>query len=358
MVGRFEKAIPFCAGSLVAGLIGLAIFDPPKPDTARPTAMLAPQDMAANFETAAGPSHALPAGLVRVNAPGATVESVLDAVDVGRTAYIGRARSLHTAEAMHDTFARMDYDLDAVTERGRAVPRVFLASLPPDLADLRETDKRKDVFFRAVLPLVLQINEEIAADRQRLWRLYERIKRGHKVAAVDRLWLIVLAEHYKVERGDLATLLRRVDVVPPSLALAQAAEESGWGTSRFSRLGNAIFGEWTFNDEGGLVPNKREEGKRHKVKAFKSLLHSVRAYARNLNSHRAYREFRKRRIALRQDGLPLRGRKLVDTLLRYSERGEEYVKTLRSIMVVNKLGRLDEAQLSRGAHAERDAPAI
>ncbi len=358
MVGRFEKAIPLAAGSLVAGLVGLAVFDPPKPDTARPMAVLAPLQSEVTFETAAGPAQAVPPGLLRVNAPGKMIESVIDAIDVGRAGFAGRARNLHTVDALHDTFERMDYDLDAVTADGLPVPRVFLASLPTDLADVREAQKRKGVFFRAVLPLVLQVNEEIAADRKRLWRLHAQLKHGNKIAAVDRLWLIVLSERYKVKRGDMRALLKRVDVVPPSLALAQAAEESGWGTSRFSRLGNAIFGEWTFDKESGLLPREREDGKRHRVKAFKSLLHSVRAYARNLNSHRAYREFRAARGDLRRNGAPLSGRKLVDTLKRYSERGLDYVKTLRSIMAVNKLGPLDEARLSRSAHAGRDAPAI
>ncbi|MEK9754462.1 MAG: glucosaminidase domain-containing protein [Rhodospirillaceae bacterium] len=358
MVGRLEKTIPLSAGCLVAGMIGLAVVDPPKPDTARPVAVLAPTQMEATFETAAGADIAVPPGLLRVNAPGAVIESVLGPVDVSRRGYGGRVRSLHTTDALHDTFKRMDYELDAVTEQGRPVPRVFLASLPTDLGDVREPEKRKDVFFRTVLPLVLQVNEEIQAERQRLWRLHEQIKRGHKVAAVDRLWLIVLADRYKVERGDMEALLRRVDIVPPSLALAQAAEESGWGTSRFSRLGNAIFGEYTFDDAESLVPQARADGKRHRIRAFKSLLHSVRAYANNLNTHRAYKDFRQRRSQLRLEGLPIRGRKLVDTLERYSERGQAYLKNLRAIMAVNKLGRLDEAQLSRGMRNGREAPAI
>jgi Bax protein len=364
MVGRFEKAIPLTAGCLVAGMIGLAVFDPPKPDTARPTAVLAPKQMQqmhqmeAGFETAAGPDMAIPVGLVRINAPGAVIESVLGAVDVGRHGFGTRPRSLHTTDALDDTFKRMDYDLAAITDHGRPVPRVFLASLPTDLSAVPEPEKRKDVFFRTVLPLILQVNEEIQAERQRLWRLHEQIKRGHKIAAVDRLWLIVTAERYKVERGEIEGLLKRIDIVPPSLALAQAAEESGWGTSRFSRLGNAIFGEYTFDEAEGLLPIARAEGKRHRIRAFKSLLYSVRAYANNLNSHRAYSAFRQRRMQLRLDGEPVSGRKLVDTLERYSERGQGYIKNLRSIMAVNKLSRLDDAQLSRGKRTERDAPAI
>jgi Bax protein len=356
MVGRFERCSPLAAGSLVVGLIGLAVFNPPKPDTARPRAVLDGAALQATFETAAGPL--LPAGLVRINAPGTAAESVIGGINVRRPSQSSQAGSLHTAEALDSTFRRLGYDLESVREGAAPVPRVFLARLPNDMADVRQATKRKAIFFRSVLPLVLQINEEILADRARLWNLHVQSQKGQKRTAVDRLWLIVLAERYKVKRGDIAALLQRVDIVPPSLALAQAAEESGWGTSRFSRQGNAIFGEWTFKGADGLIPAAREAGKFHRVKVFKSLLHSVRAYARNLNSHRAYREYRKMRQAMRRDGQPVGGRKLVDTLKRYSERGEKYIQTLRSIMVVNKLYRLDDARLSGGTEAGRKAPVI
>lgn len=354
MVGKFERSIPLVAGGLVAGMIGLAVFDPPKPGTTRPLAVLEMPEGEASFETAAGPS--LPPGLVRINAPGTAAESITSGISVTPRGAGSKAGSLHTAAALHSTFERLGYDLESVSESGAPVPRLFLASLPKDMADIRQAEKRKAIFFRTVLPLVLQANEEIRADRRRLWRLYAQSKKGQKLAAVDRLWLIVLSERYRVKRGDIGALLSRVDIVPPSLALAQAAEESGWGTSRFSKQGNAIFGEWTFSAAGdGIVPLERDAGKKHRIKAFKSLLHSVRAYTRNLNTHRAYREFREMRRVMRQDGNPLSGRKLVETLRRYSERGEDYVKTLRSIMTTNELGRLDDARLSAGAQAQAGA---
>ncbi len=338
------------AGALVVGMVGLAVFDPPQPDTARPRAVLeAPETELAEFDTAAGP--AMPAGLVRVNAPGTAAESIIGGITVKPHDRGAQASSLHTAKALDDTFQRIGYDLKAVRAGDQPVPRVFLAKMPTDMAEIRQAPKRKEIFFRTVLPLVLQANNEILADRERLWRLHTQIAKGQNLAAVDRLWLIVLAERYKVKRGDIASLLARVDIVPVSLALAQAAEESGWGTSRFSRQGNAIFGQWTSSGDDGLVPEKRDSGKSHKVKAFKSLLHSVRAYARNLNTHRAYREYRAMRQGLRKNGAALSGRKLAETLTRYSERGEDYVKALRALMTVNKLNRLDDARLSTGAEA-------
>ena len=356
MVGRFEFAITLAIGSLVAGMIGVAVFNPPKPETVRPVAVLEHSPRQATIKTSTRP--VLSPDLLRTNAPGAVTEKITGGINVRPRGQGARAGSLHTAAALDDTFERLGYDLEAVSKGGAPVPRVFLASLPKDLDKVRQTTKRKAIFFRSVLPLVLQINEEILADRERLWDLHVHTQKGEKLAAVDRLWLIVLAERYKVKRGDMVALLARVDVVPPSLALAQAAEESGWGTSRFSRLGNAIFGEWTFAAADGLVPYEREEGKRHRVKTFKSLLHSVRAYARNLNSHRAYKEFRATRQSMRRQGQALSGHNLVDTLKRYSERGEKYIRTLRLIMEFNKLGRLDDARLSRGAEASHKASTI
>jgi len=349
MTGKFERGILFAAGGLVAGLVGLAVMEPPRSETGIPKAVLEYPET--DFETAAGP--ALPAGLVQVKAAGTAAESLVGGVDVRALDRGHRAVTLHTAEALAKTFRRMCYDLDGVKTGGAQVPRLFLASLPTDLDKVREAKQRKAIFFKSVLPLVLQVNDEIRADRRRLWDLSARVKKGEHLPAVDRLWLIVMAERYKVKRGNLGELMRRVDVVPPSMALAQAAEESGWGTSRFSREGNAIFGEWTFSSAEGLVPRKREAGKIHRVRAFKSLLHSVRAYARNLNTHRAYRGFRKMRQEMRRGGQDLRGAKLIETLTSYSERGGDYVKTLRSIMVVNKLSRLDGARLIRRMTADR-----
>ena len=154
-----------------------------------------------------------------------------------------------------------------------------------------------------------------------------------------------MADRYKVPADNLALLIRRVDVIPPSLALAQAAEESGWGTSRFARQGNAIFGQWTTADGPGLVPRERDEDKDHKVRIFGKLIDSVRAYMLNLNTHRAYRELRRARAALRRAGEPLNGHTLARFLHRYSERGADYVSAIRTMIEANGLDRLDDARL-------------
>ncbi|MEK9672036.1 MAG: glucosaminidase domain-containing protein [Rhodospirillaceae bacterium] len=257
--------------------------------------------------------------------------------------------------ALSDWFAELKYDLEHIREKGATVPPAFLASLPPDLGRIRETQERKRLFFQAVLPLILRANQEILADRKRLWRVQADDRLGRAIPAQDRLWLRAMAEKYETDPGDLTTLLRRVDIVPPSLALAQAAEESGWGTSRFARQGNAIFGQWTMEKAEGLVPLNRDEDKDHLVRRFKALIDSVRAYMANLNTHRAYRELRQGREALRRAGDPLNGLSLARFLNRYSQRGDHYVDAIRDMIQGNELNRLDDARLAYGQATDPEA---
>lgn len=270
----------------------------------------------------------------------------------GRRFGVGDATSDRvSASAGDETMQRfkvVGYDLDAVLKGQDDVPRVILASLPGDLSHIRETDVRKAMFFKTVLPMVLQVNEQILEDRQRLRDISAANRSGRPLEAVDRLWLAVMAEQYGTRRGDVDVLLKRHDVVPPSLALAQAATESAWGTSRFVKEGNAIFGQYTFaDDRDGLVPSARLDGKTHRIKAFDSLYDSVASYVTNLNNHDAYEEFRSMRAEMRARGQNLDGKRLATTLHRYSERGAAYVSDLHVIMSGNNLTMLDNARLSR-----------
>jgi Bax protein len=129
------------------------------------------------------------------------------------------------------------------------------------------------------------------------------------------------------------------------MALAQAAEESGWGTSRFVLEGNALFGQYTFGTKYSLIPRAREAGKEHSIKAFPSLLEAVRSYAHNLNTHRAYRKFRDKREILRQNKKEITGDKLIAQLTNYSERGDKYVSAIRAIINVNRLKKLDNKEI-------------
>ncbi len=244
-----------------------------------------------------------------------------------------------------NAFQSLGYDFDRLRSGEGRVPRLFLATLPADMADIRESKLRKSLFFLALLPLVLQANEEILSDRRRLWQIRYRLLSGLRLKATERLWLAMISERYGVKRGDVNALLERIDIIPASLALAQAAEESGWGTSRFVREGNAVYGQWTTTERKGLMPLKRDKGMTHKIKSFANLLDSVKSYARNLNTHRSYKDFRKARAQLRRRGAAIDGALLAGKLIHYSARQLAYVETIRGLIKANNLHRLDGSRL-------------
>jgi len=254
---------------------------------------------------------------------------------------------VHGWRGIEKIFKKYEYQLDQVTEKKMLVPRVFFSSLPRDLKNITDTKFRKHLFLMIILPLILKENEKIQEDRARLWEIIARKRMGEHIFAQDRLWLAVLAESFKVDRNDLSSLLMRVDIIPASLALAQAAEESGWGTSRFATSANAVFGQWTTKNDSGVVPLNRDIGKTHKVKRFESLSKSISAYMRNLNTHPAYRSFRKTRSVIRKSGSEISGMALVSGLKKYSQRGQAYIKILQKLILSNDLHSLDNVTLEK-----------
>lgn len=227
------------------------------------------------------------------------------------------------------------------------VPTIALATLPEDIEALEPT-ARKTTFLRMLLPIVLAENQLLRAERAFLQQSFARgpldaaVEPGRSVAA--------LARRYRVA-GDLddpalhAVLLRRVDEVPVALVLAQAATESGWGTSRFAREANNLFGIWTWDRDEGVVPERRRAGQHHRVRVYDDLRASVHSYLRNLNVGHAYTELRKQRAALRAAGLPLDAVVLANTLGAYSERGAVYVEEIQTMIEANDLSALDGAVL-------------
>lgn len=254
---------------------------------------------------------------------------------VAETAYLS-GEDVASAARLDQTFQRMGYRLDAVSEGIADVPPLFLAHVPGDLDDLPDIDTKKTVFLRVMLPLVLAVDEEIANDRARLLGIAARKASHQPVTAEDQVWLDALAQSYEVEDGNLKTLISRVDVVPPSLALAQSAEESGWGTSKLVRRSQNMFGHTV-----------ELAGDETAMRNFATLYEAVRAYVHNLNTHRAYDELRRFRAAARTRGQAPDGQALVAALHGYSERGDAYVSTIRSLMRRNDLVRLDRARLGR-----------
>ncbi len=222
----------------------------------------------------------------------------------------------------------------------------------PDFAAIDHPAERKAEFLAFLRPYVDQINREITAQRQILENARERLAAGRTLTTTEVVALSVLAQRYKVKLVEppsvafVDELLRRVDILPPSLVLAQAASESAWGTSRFARRGNAIFGQWCYSEDCGLVPARRSDGEVHEVRRFKTVMDSVRAYFRNINTHWAYASLREMRAQLRADEATLRGTELAAGLIRYSERRQAYVDDIRDIIRVNQLGVLDQSLLA------------
>jgi len=223
------------------------------------------------------------------------------------------------------------------------VPRVYVRTLPADLEAVADLERRKQLFFRIMVPQILRLNEAIQADRK---RLIEIGRTDGPLPATDSKWLESLAQRYGTTSTDRQTLLARVDIVPPSLAIAQAAIESGWGTSRFAQLGNAVFGQRTFDpDRAGFSPSEVQDAN-FRVRRFQSLMRSVWGYMTTLNTHPAHREFRRLRAQLRRQGNALDSMALAGTLTRYSEEGERYVRLVRNVISANSLRSFDGRRLA------------
>lgn len=246
-----------------------------------------------------------------------------------------------------DLYEQLDYTDETWLAGDRHVPRLYLTSVPAqwgaEVSHAVTVALKKRLFFRTVGPLVLRSNELILQDRKRLLGLSSR----GDLPADDKAWVRQLAEQYGVGEGALDDqinrLLDRVDVIPPSLILAQAAEESGWGTSRFAFEGNALFGQWTWGGNGITPKGQRSGMGDYRIAAFESPLQSVRAHALNLNRHSAYAAFRELRASQRDRGQSFTGLQAATTLDKYSERGMDYVKSLQSIITFNKLHGTDDA---------------
>ena len=260
---------------------------------------------------------------------------------------------LGSAAALALYLDKGNYDLETVKSGEDFVPRVYVARLPSDLHALQSVDDRKQLFIKVVLPVILRVNEDLAADRTRLTGVSKNLARGTSLTPADQIWLEEKFDLYGVESGNLAELRQRADIIPPSLVLAQAAEESGWGTSRFAREGNALFGQYTSANGRGLAPLSPNSSGKFRVQSFENLYETVSSYALNLNRHRAYEQFRGMRAELRAGAGDLDGHRLAGALTRYSERGDDYVKSLRTIMRENALGTFDDVRLHRVENVAR-----
>ena len=243
------------------------------------------------------------------------------------------------AETTLDLFADLGYDLQGV-RAGQKVKPIYLTKLPKDLKTLGDTKTKRELFIKIVLPLILDANKQITEDRKKLFKILN--KNFNTVG--ERVWLNRRFKEYKIEDHDLAKLKMRMDTIPVSLALAQAANESGWGTSRFALEGNALFGQWTWSKKG-ISPKNKDPNQNHKILQFQILKASVTAYKNNLNTHNAYKEFREVRAKLRQENKKIIGLDLSKHIKNYAAIGEKYVKIIEDIIEKNSLTDFDNANL-------------
>ena len=244
-----------------------------------------------------------------------------------------------SASTIEELFKDTNYTLENVRET-KLVKPIVLDLLPKKMNTIENTKRRKNLFIQIILPLILEENNIIKLDRRNLFSILNKNNNSQN----EKKWLNKKFKQYGVVNKDLSTLKVRMDVIPVSLAIAQAAKETGWGTSRFALEGNALFGQWTWSGEG-IKPAGADNNSNHKVMKFKVLKASVRAYQRNLNTHSGYKEFRMARAQARDGNKNLNSLNLADFLDRYAETGAEYTKILKKIIEQNNLTDFDDAKL-------------
>ena len=252
-----------------------------------------------------------------------------------------------SASTLNQLFIDENYNLKDI-RKNKLVKPIAIDLLPSEIKSIENTRKKKELFIQIVLPLILEENKKIKLERKTLFSILNK----NSNSEAEKNWLKSKFKQYGVVNRDLPTLKIRMDEIPVSLAIAQAAKETGWGTSRFAQEGNALFGQWTYTGEG-IKPAKSDKNENHKVMKFKILKASVRAYQRNLNTHKSYREFRKVR-AIQRDVLgDLNSLELVNYLDKYAETGNEYIKILKKIIEQNKLTDFDDAKILPNSKKEK-----
>ncbi len=244
-----------------------------------------------------------------------------------------------SASTIEQLFRDTNYSLSEVRKSKKVKP-IRLSLLPNEIKQIENSKKRKNLFIQIILPLILEENNLILLDRKKLFSILNKNKNSKK----EINWLNRKFKQYGVLNKDIPTLKVRMDIIPVSLAIAQAAKETGWGTSRFALEGNALFGQWTWSGDG-IKPAGAESDTKHKVMKFKVLKASVRAYQRNLNTHSSYKNFRQMRAQLRDDSEKLDSLLLADQLDNYAETGKEYTKILKQIINQNSLKDFDDVKL-------------
>ncbi len=243
-------------------------------------------------------------------------------------------------------FEDVEYDLNTVRYQKKVKP-IYFTQFPKDLDEIQSVQLKKETFIKIVLPLIVAENEKILDDRIKLKNItFKKITTDE-----EKQWLRQKFLEYKVKKSSVEELKIRMDIIPASIALAQAAKESGWGTSRFALEGNAIFGQWTWNGKG-IEPLLKDKSKSHKILRFPILRASVKAYKNNLNTHKGYVKFREKRKSLRDKNQKIHGLALTKTLENYAQAGSEYTKILAQIIVQNRLMDFEPVKLEHSVQRQ------
>ena len=245
-----------------------------------------------------------------------------------------------SASTIEELFKENGYSLDKVKETKLVNVGNQLTRLPKELKNIESPRKRKKLFIQIVLRLIIEENLKIRLDRKKLFEILNK----NNTTQRDKAWLNLKFKQYGIKNKDLAKLKIRMDEIPVSLAIAQAAKETGWGSSRFAQEGNALFGQWTWSGEG-IKPLDVKKNEKHKVAKFKILKASVRAYQRNLNTHSSYKKFRIERAIQRDNEEKIDSLKLVNFLDKYAETGREYTEVLKKIILQNNLTDFDDVEI-------------
>ena len=243
-------------------------------------------------------------------------------------------------ETVLSLFEDVEYDLKSVRSK-KTVKPIYFTQFPKDLDEIKDVKLKKETFIKIVLPLVVAENEKILNDRLKLKKILAKKMTSDK----EKNWLRAKLREYKVKKSDFKELQIRMDIIPVSIALAQAAKESGWGTSRFALEGNAIFGQWTWTGQG-IEPLNKGKHEGHKILRFPILRASVKAYKNNLNTHKGYKDFREKRFTKRKRNVNVKGLDLTGTLDKYAATGKEYTKKLKQIIIQNDLSDFETVRLT------------
>ena len=247
---------------------------------------------------------------------------------------------IFTSDLLEEKLDNKLFDIDYI-KKNKRVPNIIIAKFPNDFKNIYSSSLKKELFIKVALPLIVKENENLISQNLKIERLKNRFS---SINRREALWLRKKMEEYEVRNNSIGELLMKIDAIPVSIALSQAAVESGWGSSRFASEGNALFGQYVWGDGKGIVPEERSEDEIHKIKSFKNLQSSVSSYMKNLNSNFHYDEFRLNRYVMRKNGINLDGIYLAEFLYNYSTE-EDYPEKIKKIIQSNGLDDFDEVKI-------------